>query len=60
MSGVQAVPKTCRSVIPPETSRTERQREVIGKIVDKVKTMGISNLMDSMVNDVPEGAHQLL
>ena len=47
MSGVQAVSYTrIRYTSGNDFKRTERQREVIGKIVDKVKTMGISNLMD--------------
>ena len=47
MSGVQSVSYTrIRYTYGNDFKRTERQREVIGKIVDKVKTMGISNLMD--------------
>lgn len=47
MNGVQAV-SYCRIRYTSgnDFKRTERQREVIGKIVDKVKTMGISDLMN--------------
>lgn len=47
MNGVQAVSYTrIRYTSGNDFKRTERQREVIGKIVSKIKTLGIGELMD--------------